>query len=369
MNVIPSKDLIISLTQKDLQTVADKVLSFQRLSKEEAVVLFEKADVGLLGMLADFINREKNKNLVVFNRNTHIEPTNICIYNCKFCSFSANHGRPSWNMSDEEIFGMVENIKDEVTEVHIVGGVHQDKSIQYFAHLLQQIKILAPKVHIKAFTAVEIDYMSSKAGLTVREGLSFLHQNGLDSIPGGGAEIFEPSVRSVICGNKSTAETWLNIHRTAHQLNIPSNATMLYGHVESITHRIDHLDQLRTLQDETKGFQAFIPLKFRNKHNQLQNVSETSMIDDFKTFAISRIYLDNFKNIKAYWPMLGKSVAQLLLSFGVNDLDGTINDSTKIYSMAGAKDTHPAMSVEEIQNLIQEASKVPQERDSLYNFI
>ncbi len=369
MNTTLSKENILSMTSENMQSIVQKALSFQRISKDEALFLYKNADVGLLGAVADVINREKNQDLVVFNRNIHIEPTNICIYNCKFCSFSANHGRPSWIMSDDEICQLIEKIKDEVTEVHIVGGVYKEKSIYDYANLLKQIKVIAPNIHLKAFTAVELDYMSSKEDLTTAEGLNFLRQSGLDSIPGGGAEIFEPSVREQICGNKSTAKTWLSIHKTAHQLNIPSNATMLYGHVEQLEHRIDHLDQLRTLQDETQGFQAFIPLKFKNQHNQLDNIEETNIIDDFKTFAISRIYLDNIKNIKAYWPMLGKSISQLLLSFGVNDLDGTINDSTKIYSMAGAKEKNPAMSVEEISKLIIQANKIPKERDSLYNFI
>ena len=364
-----SKENILSFTNKNLLSIVEKTLSFQRISKEEALTLYENADVGLLGAIANVINFHKNQNVVVFNRNIHIEPTNICIYNCKFCSFSANHGRPSWILSDDEIYQIVQSVKDEVTEVHIVGGVYQEKTIYDYANLLKQIKIIAPNIHLKAFTAVELDYMSHKSSLNVSEGLALLQQSGLDSIPGGGAEIFEPTVREKICGNKSTAKTWLDIHKTAHQLNIPSNATMLYGHIEKLEHRIDHLNQLRLLQDETNGFQAFIPLKFKNQHNQLENIQEANIIDDFKTFAISRIYLDNIKNIKAYWPMLGKSISQLLLSYGVNDLDGTINDSTKIYSMAGAKEKNPSMSVVEISQMIIQANKMPKERDSLYQFI
>jgi aminodeoxyfutalosine synthase len=258
---------------------------------------------------------------------------------------------------------------DSITEVHIVGGVHPDRDLHYYGNMIKAIKEHRPGLHIKAFTAIELDYMIRKSGLSLNEGLAALKEYGLDSIPGGGAEIFDESVRKVICGTKSDGKLWLEIHRAAHLLGIPSNATILYGHVENYGHRIDHLERLRTLQDETGGFNAFIPLKFKNKNNELSWVKEATVVEDLRNYAVSRIYLDNIPHLKAYWPMIGKEVAALSLEFGVDDLDGTINDSTKIYSMAGAEDITPAMSSSGLQDLIIRAGRIPVERDSLYNII
>jgi aminodeoxyfutalosine synthase len=256
-----------------------------------------------------------------------------------------------------------------VTEVHIVGGVHPKLNLAFFLELLQKIKAHRPSLHIKGFTAVELDYMFRKAKVSVEEGLKLSHEAGLDSLPGGGAEIFHPEIRKQICEDKVDAVGWLNIHKTAHQLGMHSNATMLFGHIEKFEHRIDHMDRLRTLQDETGGFNTFIPLKFRNKDNGMSDIPESSVIEDMKVYAISRLYLDNFPHIKAYWPMLGRNNAQLSLSFGVNDIDGTIDDTTKIYSMAGSEEQNPAMSTEQLVNLIKQVKRKPIERDTLYNVI
>jgi aminodeoxyfutalosine synthase len=241
--------------------------------------------------------------------------------------------------------------------------------LYYFASLFQQIKSFRPDLHIKAFTAVEVEYMFRKAKVDYKEGFKILKEHGLDSIPGGGAEIFDGKIRKQICEDKCTSEQWLEIHETAHQLGIHSNATILYGHIESFEHRIDHMARLRTLQDTTKGFNCFIPLKFRNANNQMSHIKEVSVIEDLKNYAVSRIFLDNIPHIKAYWPMIGKSTAQLSLQFGVDDLDGTINDSTKIYSMAGAEDQNPSMNTDQLVDLIKQAGRIPAERDTLYNVI
>ena len=241
--------------------------------------------------------------------------------------------------------------------------------LHYFADLLKQIKSFRPDLHIKAFTAVELEYMFRKAKVSYAEGMKVLKDHGLDSIPGGGAEIFDSEIRKQICEDKCTSEQWLELHETAHATGIHSNATMLYGHIESFEHRIDHMERLRKLQDETNGFNCFIPLKFRNENNQMSDINEVSVIEDLRNYAVSRIFMDNFPHIKAYWPMIGKSTAQLSLQFGVDDLDGTINDSTKIYSMAGAEDQHPSMSTEQLVDLIKQAERIPVERDSLYNLI
>lgn len=235
--------------------------------------------------------------------------------------------------------------------------------------MIREIKAILPKIHIKAFTAVELEFMIKKAHLSLEDGLKKLKEYGLDSIPGGGAEIFDYEIRKQVCHEKSSAEQWLTIHETAHKVGIPSNATILYGHIENIGHRIDHLDRLRLLQDKTKGFNTFIPLKFKKANNSLSYIGEVNTIEDLKMFAISRIYLDNFNHIKAYWPMLGKDISQITLSFGVDDIDGTIDDTTKIYSMAGAEDTNPKMTSSDLVKLIKQAHRTPVERDTLYNKI
>jgi aminodeoxyfutalosine synthase len=256
-----------------------------------------------------------------------------------------------------------------VTEVHIVGGVHPKLTLAFFLDLMRAIKAHRPELHIKAFTPVELDYMFRKAKVSIQEGMLLAHEAGLDSLPGGGAEIFHPDVRTIICDDKVDANGWLEIHQTAHELGMHSNATLLYGHIEKYEHRVDHMERLRQLQDQTKGFNTFIPLKFRNKDNEMHDVPESTMLEDLKMYAISRLYLDNFPHIKAYWPMLGRQVAQLTLSYGVNDIDGTIDDTTKIYSMAGSEEQNPAMTTLELVRLIKQAKRRPIERGTLYNVI
>ena len=356
----------------DLKKLAEKILANTRISDDEGLMLFEKGSLSFLGALANYIREKLHGDKTFFNRNFHIEPTNVCVFTCNFCSYSRlyAHREEGWELSADDMLGMVKKYDGQpVTEVHIVGGVHPKMNLYFFAELLKQIKAYRPGLHIKGFTAVELDYMFRKAKLTTEEGLKVLHEAGLDSIPGGGAEIFHSEIRKQICDDKVDAEGWLKIHEAAHRLKMHSNATILYGHVEKYWHRIDHMSRLRELQDKTKGFNTFIPLKFRNKDNDMSNIPESSVIEDMKMYAVARIYLDNFPHLKAYWPMLGRQNAQLSLSFGVDDIDGTIDDTTKIYSMAGAEEQHPSMSTAQLVRLIKQVRRKPVERDTLYNEI
>ncbi len=356
----------------ELQSIAAKVKAGERITDADCLTLFEKASLGFVGSLANSIKERLHGDKVFFNRNFHIEPTNVCVFSCNFCSYSKLYAQKEdgWELTIQQMLDMVKKYDGKpVTEVHIVGGVHPKMDLIFFADLLKQIKAHRPDLHIKAFTAVEYDYMFRKAKLSVEDGLKFLIEAGLDSIPGGGAEIFHPEIREKICADKVDADGWLKIHETAHLLGLHSNATMLYGHIENYTHRVDHMRRLRELQDRTKGFNTFIPLKFRNKDNDMSNVPESTHIEDMRLYAIARIYLDNFPHLKAYWPMLGRQQAQLSLSFGVDDIDGTIDDTTKIYSMAGSEELNPAMSTTELVHLIRQAKRAPVERDTLYNEI
>lgn len=356
----------------ELLNITEKIKLGQRISKEEGLKLFYEGSLSFLGSLANSIRESKHGNTTYYNRNFHIEPTNVCVFSCKFCSYSRLYANreEGWELSIDDMLNIVKKYDGQpVTEVHIVGGVHPKMDIHYFAELLRKIRAHRPDLHIKGFTAVELDYMFRKAKMTVEEGMTYLRDAGLQSLPGGGAEIFDPVVREQICADKVDADGWLNIHRTAHLLGMHSNATMLYGHIEKYEHLIDHMDRLRTLQDETGGFNCFIPLKFRNKDNEMSHIEECSIVEDMKVYAMARIYMDNFPHLKAYWPMLGRQNAQLTLSFGVNDLDGTIDDSTKIYSMAGSEEQNPAMTTEEIKHLIRQARREPVERDTLYNVV
>lgn len=350
-----------------LKDIAHKVADGERVSPEEGVLLFEHGDLGFLGILADLVRVRKNGDNAYFIRNFHIEPTNICVNKCKFCSYSHHFSKTRWELTVNEILEKVSAQENNVSELHITGAVHPDRDIYYYGELLEKIKGMRPDLHIKAYSAVELDYMFQKSGMGIKEGLAYLKSCGLGSIPGGGAEIFDETIRKEICGMKSSSGVWLEIHETAHQLGIPSNATMLYGHKENYAQRIDHLERLRLVQDRTGGFNAFIPLKFRNSNNEMSGISEISVTEDMKMYAIARIYLDNFPHLKAYWPAVGKKLAQVSLSFGVDDLDGTINDSTRIYSMAGAEDQNPVMNVTQMITMIKEAKRAPVERDSLYN--
>ena len=365
---IGMQNLLSHINDKDLRLIADKIAGNVRITPEDGLLLYKKADLALLGLLAGIVRRRNNGNLVYFNNNFHIEPTNKCIYNCRFCSYHKPEGDPeSWEFSHEEMLDIVKRFDNKaVTEVHIVGGVHPSYDLHYWGSLIKKIKDYRPALHIKAFSAIELDHMIARAGCTIEEGLRLLKEYGLDSIPGGGAEIFDEELRKMICDEKSSSELWLRIHETAHRLGIPSNATMLYGHIETYAHRIDHMERLRNLQDKTRGFNAFIPLKYKKSNNSMSYLGEVNTIEDLRNYAVSRVYLDNFPHIKAYWPMTGKESAQLSLSFGTDDMDGTIDDTTRIYSMAGSDEENPAMSTEEICSLITEAGFTPVERDSLY---
>jgi len=358
-----------NLVLPELATIARKVLDAGRITPEEGILLYSRGATAWLGALANHVRERLNGNYAYYNRNIHIEPTNICVYNCTFCSYNQHQSGSSWELTPDDMLKTIDAADDNITEVHIVGGVHPDHDLHYYGDLIRKIKQHRPGLHIKAFTAIELDYMIRQAGMTLYEGLAALKEYGLDSLPGGGAEIFDETVREIICGTKSSGKMWLEIHRAAHLLGIPSNATILYGHVETFAHRVGHLERLRLLQDETHGFNAFIPLKFKNKNNSLSWVKEVPVVEDLRNYSISRIYLDNFPHIKAYWPMIGKQVAALSLAFGVDDLDGTINDSTRIYSMAGAEDRSPVMASSDIEELILEAGRIPAERDSLYNIL
>ncbi len=358
-------------TPEDLKSIAQKVANNERITIEDGVRLFD-ADLPFLGVLANYIRESKHQDFTYFNRNIHIEPTNICVFDCKFCSYSKllKHKTEGWELSEEEILDKMREYKDQpITEVHIVGGVHPKMGLNYFASLIKKIKEIRPDIHVKAFTAVELDYMCRKAKVSYEEGLSILKEHGQDSLPGGGAEIFDESIREQICKDKCTSDQWLEIHETAHKLGMPSNATMLYGHIEEPEHLVDHMNRLRNLQDKTGGFNTFIPLKFRNGENQMSHIAEVSVINDLKVYAISRIFMDNFSHIKAYWPMIGRNTAQLSLSYGVNDIDGTIDDTTKIYSMAGAEEQTPTLSTQQLVELIKNVKRHPIERDTLYKVV
>jgi len=371
--MIHSLDTLINHTvDTTLKNIAEKVKLKQRITDEDGMYLFEKASLSFVGFLANYIREIKHGDITYFNRNFHIEPTNVCVFSCKFCSYSKLYANKEegWELSIDQMLDIVKSYDGKpITEVHIVGGVHPKMNMDYFIELMQRIKAHRPSLHVKAFTAVELDYMFRKAKLTAEQGMIKLHEAGLDSLPGGGAEIFAPEIREQIAPDKVDAIGWLRIHEIAHNLGMHSNATMLYGNIEKYEHRIDHMSRLRDLQDKTGGFNTFIPLKFRNHDNEMSNVPESTIIEDMRLYAIARIYLDNFPHLKAYWPMLGRENAQLSLSFGVNDIDGTIDDSTKIYSMAGSEEQNPAMSTEELVTLIKQVKRKPIERDTLYNVV
>jgi aminodeoxyfutalosine synthase len=372
MNKAQIQVLVDAQEDLTLKAIGQKIIQNERISFEDGVALFEKSSLPYVGALANWKRNELHGDLTYFNRNFHIEPTNVCVFSCKFCSYSKlyAHKEEGWELTIDQMMDIVKSYDGKpVTEVHIVGGVHPKLTLAFFLDLMRAIKAHRPALHIKAFTPVELDYMFRKAKVSIQEGMRLAHEAGLDSLPGGGAEIFHPDVRTIICDDKVDANGWLEIHQTAHELGMHSNATLLYGHIEKYAHRIDHMERLRQLQDQTKGFNTFIPLKFRNKDNAMHEVPESTMLEDLKMYAISRLYLDNFPHVKAYWPMLGRQVAQLTLSYGVNDIDGTIDDTTKIYSMAGSEEQNPAMTTLELVRLIKQAKRTPIERGTLYNVI
>ena len=356
----------------ELKRIASKVLNNERITFDEGVYLYKHGELGFLGMLANHVREKKNGNFVYFNHNFHVEPTNICVYSCSFCSYSRliKNREQGWELSVDQIMDIIKKYDGKpVSEVHITGGVVPKQDLAFYTELFQKIKAHRPDLHIKALTPVEYHYIFKKAKLTYEEGMRIMKDAGLGSMPGGGSEIFDKDIRDKIAGGKCSAEEWLSLHEVWHKMGGHSNATMLYGHIETFEHRIDHMERLRQLQDRTIGFNAFIPLKFRNKENEMSNVPEVSVIEDLRNYAIARIYLDNFDHIKAYWAMIGRNTAQLSLNFGTDDLDGTIDDTTKIYSMAGAEEQNPKLSTEQLVDLIKNVNRIPVERDTLYNII
>ena len=356
---------------RSLRVIAEKVHAGDRISYEDGIVLFEYAPLGYLGALANHIRERKHGDKTYFNRNFHMEPTNVCLYTCTFCSYSRRIKKKEegWQYNLDDLMEIVESYDDQpVTEVHIVGGVLPQYDVEFYSELFRRIRAHRPGLHVKALTPVEYHYIFKKAKISYEEGMKLMKEAGLQSMPGGGAEIFHPEIRDQIAGGKCSGEEWLRIHEIWHDLGMRSNATMLYGHIEEYWHRVDHLEKLRALQGKTGGFQTFIPLKFRNKNNELSHLDEVSVIEDLRMYAISRIYLDNFDHVKAYWPMIGRTTAQLSLAFGVDDIDGTIDDTTRIYSMAGAEQ-HPAMSTEDLVKMIRAVGRHPIERGTLYEVI
>lgn len=351
-------------------SMSEKVRSGQRIGEEEALFLFESRDLLAVGELAVAVNERKNGNRVYFNVNRHINHTNICVNRCKFCAFSRTAGDPGAYTYDlQEVRSRaLEALHQGATEIHIVGGLHPDLPFEFYLEMLKTVKSVSSDLHLKAFTAVEIDYLAGIAGLSIPETLQKLKKAGLGSLPGGGAEIFNERIRQVLCPEKISGEQWLNIMEDVHRAGLKSNATMLYGHLESFEDRVDHMRRLRDLQDKTGGFQVFIPLAFQPENTPIKLERRPGYgggVDDLKTLAIARIYLDNFANIKAYWVMLGEKIAQTALCFGVNDLDGTVVEE-KIGHDAGAASPQ-AMSKEDIVTLIRKAGRIPVERDTLYN--
>jgi len=354
-----------------LADIESKLSAGERLTQEDAVFLFSEAPSNWLRQAADRARRKRHGEVAFYNRNIHFEPTNICVYACRFCAFARKLGDSAetgaWDHPIAELEATLERYPvGSLSEVHITGGVHPERGVEYGEALCKAVKTRRPEIHVKAFTAVEISFFARKSGLSPKECLKRLKAAGLDSLPGGGAEIFDPEVRKKIAGGKAPAHQWLEIHETAHGLGIQSNATMLYGHVEEHRHRVDHMARLRELQDRTGGFMSFIPLRFRRENNELSDIHEVSPEEDLRTFAVARLFLDNIPHLKAYWVMLGVPLAQEALDWGVDDLDGTVDDSTKIYSMAGAEEKSPTLSSDRIRQIITEKGRVPTERDSWY---
>jgi aminodeoxyfutalosine synthase len=354
--------------QARFREIRDKVEADERLTLEDGIFLYEP-DVPLqaVGELANLVRERKNGNLGYFNINTHLNPTNVCVYRCRFCAFRSDLRDPKgYAMSDEQILDRGrEATENGCTEMHIVGGLHHQKPYQWYRHIIELMHEHYPKIHLKGWTAVEINWFEFQTKKSVRWVLEDLKQAGLGSMPGGGAEIFHPQVRDQLCEHKADTHQWLQIHRTAHEIGLRTNCTMLYGHVENAYHRIDHLIRLRDLQDETGGFQVFIPLAFHPENTKLSQLKKPSALMDLRTMAVSRLMLDNIQHVKAYWIMLGIETAQAALAYGADDIDGTVRHEL-IYHDAGAT-TPECLSVDDIKRLITEAGRVPLERDTVYN--
>jgi aminodeoxyfutalosine synthase len=351
-----------------IEKIKEKVISNKRLTRKDGFALFKSNDLLALGRMASLVAQKKNGNNAYFVRNMHINPTNICVNRCKFCAFSRSKGEPgAYEMSIEDILNKARGAGKGVRELHIVSGLHPDLPFEWYIDMLRALKKEFPKMHLKAFTAVEIDYLARLSGLNVTDTLIKLKEAGLGSLPGGGAEIFNSTVRNTLCAEKISGDRWLEVIEAAHKVGLKSNATMLYGHIETYEHRVDHLIRLRDLQDKTGGFQAFIPLSFHSQNTEIKKSAYTTGFDDLKTLAISRLMLDNFDHIKAYWVMLGEKIAQVSLSFGVDDLDGTVVEE-RITKAAGGT-TDGSMTKNDIVHLIRQAGKIPVERDTVYNVV
>ena len=357
------------IIQAGLGDILEKINNSERLSIEDGIKLFKHPDLLAVGYLADIVRHRLNNDNAYFIYNQHINYSNICTNLCKFCAFGRDKSSDlayEMNVSDVEK-KVRERIDEPITEIHMVGGIHPDLPYSYYLDILRCIKSIRPEIHIQAFTCVELVHLAELAGKSLADTISELKEAGLGSVPGGGAEVFSPRVRKLTCERKLPGQGWLNAAKTVHEMGLKSNATMLYGHVETIRERVEHLDMLRTLQDETKGFLAYIPLAFHPKNTEMSSLSGTSAIDDLKNLAVARCFLDNFPHIKAYWVMIGIKLAQVALSFGADDVDGTIKEEI-ITHMAGAE-TEQAMTRDQLVRIISEAGRIPVERDTLYNVV
>lgn len=352
---------------KRMNAISDKVYAGERVSYDEGVFLAEKGDLLTLGRLANFVREKKNGNFAYYNTNIHLNPTNVCVYRCVFCAFRSDlKSAKGYTFNVDQIRERVEEARrNGATEIHVVGGLHHQKKFEWYVDIVRTIHETWPDLHIKAWTAVEINWFSFLTKQPVKWVLEQLKEAGLGSMPGGGAEIFHADVRDKICEHKADTKEWFNVHRTAHSLGLRSNATMLYGHIENAFHRTDHLIKLRDLQDETGGFQTFIPLAFHPENTRLSHIPKPTAAMDLRTVAVSRLVLDNFDHVKAYWIMLGIGTAQTALAYGADDLDGTVRHEL-IYHDAGAT-TPEVLSVDHIKRLIREAGREPVERDTLYH--
>ncbi len=356
----------LTLNDPRMQQIADKVAASERLTFEDGLLLDEQADLHTLGRLANQVRERRNGNYAWYNTNIHLNPTNVCVYRCRFCAFRADlKDEKAYTFTDDMLRARVlEGRASGATEIHVVGGLHHKKSFDWYLNAIRVIHETCPEIHIKAWTPVEINWFSFITKKPIRWVLEQMIEAGLGSMPGGGAEIFDEEVRRQICEHKADSDVWFDVHRTAHELGLRSNATMLYGHVEQAKHRIDHLIRLRALQDQTSGFQTFIPLAFHPENTELANIAKPDILMDLRMIALSRLMLDNFDHIKAYWIMLGEQTAQLALSYGADDIDGTVVHEL-IYHDAGAK-TPEGMTVDQLHRLIREAGRIPVERDTLY---
>ena len=352
-----------------LGDILEKVKNEERLTPADGLRLYESPDLLAVGYLANIVRERKNGDNAYFIYNQHVNYSNICTNLCKFCAFGKEKESDlAYEMSVNDIEEKVlERIDEPISEIHMVGGIHPDLPYTYYLDALRVIKKARPEIHIQAFTCVEIAHLAELAGKSVSDTLVELREAGLGSIPGGGAEVFSPRIRKLTCEKKLSGEDWLEVARTAHSLGIKTNATMLYGHIETLEERVEHLEMLRQTQDETGGFLTFIPLAFHPKNTELPDLSKTSGMDDLRNIAVARCYLDNFPHIKAYWVMIGPKLAQVALSFGADDIDGTVKEEI-ITHMAGAE-TDQAMARDNLVRLIREAGRAPVERDTLYNVL